>query len=186
MICTIYFSLAPDAYRHSIAHSNQPLPKPHYDGDVMPLQHLYESKPRYQIVLKGSEDDFTPDDPNSPSIPFDEEREEEMRIVGNLAIVCSQDSDSDDTDAFLTPLNSSLNHLILDSLLPEPNQYICINETKTEVEEGPVLTTAAEYIDKIIMPVTFDKAKGLEISPKTSVLMYSIGLYKISHFIFKF
>ena len=153
----LFFSIAHDPYRRSSACINQPLPKPPYDGGVMPLQHWYEPKPQYQIVFKGSEDDFSmPDDANSPSITFDEEHEE-MRIDGNFA--CTQDSDSDDTDVSLTPLNSSLNHLILFSQLSTANQqasYTSINKTGTETtkEVGEELATAAECIDKIIMPVS--------------------------------
>ena len=134
----------------------------------MPLQHLYEPKPaQYQIVLKGSDDYFAPNDTDSISISFGEEYEEEMRINGNLA--CSQDSDSDDTDALLTPLNSSLNHLILDSQLSKANQdasYICIKEADSEAKVEERLTKAAEHINKII--TTCDKAKNLRINPKTS------------------
>ena len=176
----VYFFVALDTCRHSSACSNQPPPKSQYDGDVMPLQHFYEPKPaQYQIVLKESDNYFAPNDTDSISISFGEEYEEEMRINGNLA--CSQDSDSDDTDALLTPLNLSLNHLILDSQLSKANQdasYICIKEADSEakIEEG--LTKAAEHIDKII--ATCDKAKNLRINPKISMLMY-----RINHFIFK-
>ena len=133
---------------------------------------VYEPEPRCQTVLEGSEDHYlkgSHDDTDSPSIPNVEECKEEMRIFGNLA--CSQDSDSEDTDAFLTPLNSSLNHLILHSRLSEETSHIYINGTETEVncvEEG--LTTTEDEVDdvKTVMPVKYDKAKNLGITPKTS------------------
>ena len=110
-------------------------PEPHHDGTIMQLP-VYEPEPRYQIVLEGSEDHYlrgSHDDTDSPSMPNVEECKEEMRIFGNLA--CSQDSDSEDTDAFLTPLNSSLNHLILHSRLSEETSHIYINWTETELSE---------------------------------------------------
>ena len=73
------------------------------------------------------------------------------------------DSDSDDTDVSLTSLNSSLNHLILFSQLSTANQqasYKSINKTGTETtkEVGEcknLIATAAECINKIIMPVSY-------------------------------
>ena len=74
--------------------------------------------------------------------------------------------------SYVTPLNSSLNHLILHSRLSEETSHIYINGTETEVncvEEG--LTTTEDEVDdvKTIIPVIYDKTKNLGITPKTSM-----------------
>ena len=104
------------------------------------------SKPQYQTVLKGKEDEHLGESDVDSEYISALSFEEEMKVDG-----FHQDSDSEDTDAYFTP-SSSFNRLTLGRHLSKAfnKEELVLNGIKTEVEERQYLDDKFRHDDEMV------------------------------------